>query len=143
MSMDPLSVVNLLVSFSAWAELVWRYLLEVTNTVNPSSIPGSTLKIVLTLTLTLTLMYETLKAHCDVHVPRVQEHPRGARQNRPSRRERKAKDLENSLKQMCKKAVRDGESMHERKQLSCKWRNAAKARRKLRIERELKEKARK
>ena len=25
-------------------ELVWRYLLEVTNTVNPSSIPGSTLK---------------------------------------------------------------------------------------------------
>ena len=36
--------------------LVWLYLLEVTNTVNPSSIPGSTLnKIVLTLTLTLTL----------------------------------------------------------------------------------------
>ena len=25
------------------AELVWRYLLKVTNTVNPSSIPGSTL----------------------------------------------------------------------------------------------------
>ena len=41
---------NLLVSFSAWAELVWRYLLEVTKIVNPSSIPGSTLKtIVLTL----------------------------------------------------------------------------------------------
>ena len=36
--------VNLSVSFSAWAELDWRYLLEVTNTVNPSSIPGSTLK---------------------------------------------------------------------------------------------------
>ena len=48
---------NLLVSFSAWAELAWRYLLEVTKTVNPSSIPGSTLrKIVLTLTLTLTLI---------------------------------------------------------------------------------------
>ena len=47
---------NLLVSFSAWAELVWRYLLKVTNTVNPSSIPGSTQKkIVLTRTLTLTL----------------------------------------------------------------------------------------
>ena len=29
-----LSRVNLLVSFSAWAELVWRYRLEVTNTVN-------------------------------------------------------------------------------------------------------------
>ena len=39
-----LSRVNLLVSFSAWAELVWRYLLEVTNTVNLSLIPGSTLK---------------------------------------------------------------------------------------------------
>ena len=38
------SRVNLLVSFSAWAELVRRYLLEVTNTVNPSSVPGSTLK---------------------------------------------------------------------------------------------------
>ena len=35
---------NLLVYFSAWAELVWQYLLEVTNTVNPSLIPGSTLK---------------------------------------------------------------------------------------------------
>ena len=48
-----LSRVNLLISFSAWAELVWRYLPEVTNTVNPSSIPGSSLKtIILTLTLT-------------------------------------------------------------------------------------------
>ena len=56
--------VNLLVSFSAWAQLIWRYLLEVTKTVNPSSIPGSTLKklfesltltptLILTLTLTL------------------------------------------------------------------------------------------
>ena len=35
---------DLNVPLSAWAELVWRYLLEVTNTVNPSSIPGSTLK---------------------------------------------------------------------------------------------------
>ena len=26
---------------NSWAELVWRYLLEVTNTVNRSSIPGS------------------------------------------------------------------------------------------------------
>ena len=26
-----------------WAELVWRYVLEVPKTVNPSSIPGSTL----------------------------------------------------------------------------------------------------
>ena len=88
-------------------------------------------------------MYETLKAHCNVHVPRVQEHPRLARQNRPSRRERKAKELKQSLKRMCKKAVRDGESLHERSQLSRQWRNATKARRKLRIERELKEKARK
>ena len=29
---------------STWAELVWRYLLEVTSTVIPSSIPRSTLK---------------------------------------------------------------------------------------------------
>ena len=38
-----MSNVNLLVSFSAWAGLVWQYLLEVTHTINPSSIPGSTL----------------------------------------------------------------------------------------------------
>ena len=85
-----------------------------------------------------TVMYETLEAHCDVHVPRVQEHPQCARQNRRNRRERKAKELEkNSLKRMCKKAARDGDSLHERKQLSRQWRNATKARRKLRIEREL------
>ena len=35
-----LSRVNLLVSFSAWAELVWRYGLEVTNTVNQVRSPG-------------------------------------------------------------------------------------------------------
>ena len=34
---------TLTLTLSAWAELVWRYLLEVTNTVDPSSIPGSTL----------------------------------------------------------------------------------------------------
>ena len=42
MSLDARrSRVNLLDFHSAWAELVWRYLLKVTNTVNPSSIPGS------------------------------------------------------------------------------------------------------
>ena len=35
MSLDPrIGGVNLSVSFSTWAELIWRYLLEVTNTVN-------------------------------------------------------------------------------------------------------------
>ena len=66
---------NLLVSFSACAELVWRYLLEVTNTVNPSSIPGLTLKnrsncnltLILTLTLTLTLNLTTTEFNRDVH----------------------------------------------------------------------------
>ena len=57
------SHVNLFVSFSAWAELVWRYLLEVTNPVNPSSIPDTfhprisrseNKNVTLTLTLTLT-----------------------------------------------------------------------------------------
>ena len=47
------------------------------------------------------------------------------------------------LNQMCKKTARDCESLHERKQLSRQWRNTTKARRKLRIEREVKEKARK
>ena len=65
------------------------------------------------------------------------------RQNRPSRRERKVKELKTSLKPMCKKAARDGESLHERTQLSHQWRNATKANRKLGIERELNEKARK
>ena len=44
---------------------------------------------------------------------------------------------------MCKNAARDGESLHERKQLSRQWHNATKARRQLRTKRELKEKARK
>ena len=43
---------NLLVSFRAWAELVWRYLLEVINTVNPSSILPLTLTLI-SLSLTL------------------------------------------------------------------------------------------
>ena len=50
------SRVNLLDSFRAWAELVWGYLLEVTNTINPSSIPDRRSQIVLTLTLTLALI---------------------------------------------------------------------------------------
>ena len=48
---------NLSVSISAWAELVWRYLLEVTNTVTEfDHWIGHVKTSLLTLTLTLTLM---------------------------------------------------------------------------------------
>ena len=90
-------------------------------------------------------MHSTCVEHCGVHSAPVQDHPRRAKCNRPSKAERRTAEVKASLKRQYKAAVRDksGASERDKKQLARKWREMTRQRRKLRVDRELRNQARK